>query len=67
MAGDALAAPLPATTQSCANCHLFRDQGTWDDARHFVCRRFPQFVNREPRDWCGEWQEKVEPEQISTR
>lgn len=41
------------TDKLCKNCIYFNK-----DALASQCRRYPQYVNREPADFCGEFKDK---------
>jgi hypothetical protein len=38
-------------SEDCGGCKFYRMSAVGND----LCRRFPNFVPRSPRDWCGEF------------
>ncbi len=48
---------------TCGNCRFWQDhRTTFSDGR---CRRFPEHVERDSIDWCGEWQEKTKNQEFA--
>lgn len=40
----------------CRDCLYYYDDG----GRNMLCRRFPAWVQRNPFDWCGEFNARAE-------
>lgn len=51
--------PLTATVEKCDTCRFYRLPKAIPGSgivRSGACRRFPELIQKETNDWCGEWQ-----------